>query len=520
MRMMDFHNAPRLVIEGVRPSIDAGRHPIKRAVGDDVRVQATIYRDGHDLIRARLLYRPLEADRWRAVAMRYERDFDHCTGAFTVDGAGRWLYTVEAWTDRFGTWHQDMQKKVRAGVHTHADLLEGANLVEEAAGHAQGGAADTLNKLAALLRAEERPETGRARAVLDPAAARLVYAHLPPADLTRLPAALPLVVDPRDAAFAAWYEMFPRSQGTTQGRHGTFRDAMRRLPEMGFDVVYLPPIHPIGTTHRKGPNNVPAAGPGDPGSPWAIGGPAGGHTAVHPELGDLTEFEAFVADAAALGLEVALDVAFQCSPDHPWVREHPDWFRHRPDGSIQYAENPPKKYQDVYPLDFGCADRRALWEALRDVFLFWVERGVTIFRVDNPHTKPFPFWEWVIGEVRALHPECVFLSEAFTRPSVMEYLAKAGFSQSYTYFTWRNTRWELTRYLEEIEEAPRREFMRPNFFANTPDINPEFLQIGGRAAFQIRLVLAATGTRTRSSTSSASAPSTTATATASATSAG
>jgi starch synthase (maltosyl-transferring) len=495
MRMMDFHNAPRLVIEGVRPSIDAGRHPIKRAVGDDVRVQATIYRDGHDLIRARLLYRPLEADRWRAVAMRYERDFDHCTGAFTVDGAGRWLYTVEAWTDRFGTWHQDMQKKVRAGVHTHADLLEGANLVEEAAGHAQGGAADTLNKLAALLRAEERPETGRARAVLDPAAARLVYAHLPPADLTRLPAALPLVVDPRDAAFAAWYEMFPRSQGTTQGRHGTFRDAMRRLPEiaaLGFDVVYLPPIHPIGRTHRKGPNNALSAAPDDPGSPWAIGNENGGHTAIEPALGTADDFRAFVDKAAELGMQVALDYALQCSPDHPWVTEHPEWFFVRPDGSIRYAENPPKKYEDIYPLNFWGGNHRGLWEACRDIFLHWIDQGVRTFRVDNPHTKPFAFWEWVIAEVKGQHPDVVFLSEAFTRPARMRGLAKLGFTQSYTYFTWRNDAAGLRDYLTELTRTEMTEYFRPNFFVNTPDILHEYLQRGGRPAFRIRLILAAT----------------------------
>ncbi|HXF96074.1 MAG TPA: alpha-amylase family glycosyl hydrolase, partial [Gemmatimonadales bacterium] len=352
-----------------------------------------------------------------------------------------------------------------------------------------------LRAVAERLRDRAEPQAARAAAALDPALARRVTAALPPTDLTRHPVTFPITVDRERAAFAAWYEMFPRSQATESGRHGTFADAERRLPrlaELGFDVIYLPPIHPIGRTNRKGRNNALVAGPGDPGSPWAIGSAEGGHTAVEPQLGTLEDFERFVARARELGMEVALDYALQCSPDHPWVREHPGWFFTRPDGTIRYAENPPKKYEDIYPLNFWCDDYPRLWEACRDILLFWIARGVRTFRVDNPHTKPFAFWEWVIGEVKAVHPDVVFLSEAFTRPARMKGLAKLGFTQSYTYFTWRNTAWELREYLTELTRTEMAEYFRPNLFPNTPDILHEYLQTGGRPAFRIRLVLAAT----------------------------
>jgi starch synthase (maltosyl-transferring) len=374
-------------------------------------------------------------------------------------------------------------------------LLEGAALVEAAARRSTDRAdARFLTEPARRLEADDDPAV-RLETAFSTTLSDTMNRHADRSNETRSARVLAVEVERERAGFGAWYEFFPRSSAPEPGRHGTFADARNRLRHaaaMGFDVVYLPPIHPIGKTHRKGPNNAPVAAPGDPGSPWAIGAPDGGHCAIHAELGTLADFDAFVAEARQLGLEVALDIAFQCSPDHPWVREHPEWFHHRPDGSIQYAENPPKKYQDVYPLDFECEDWRGLWQALLDVFRFWIEHGVEIFRVDNPHTKPFAFWEWAIAELRAQHPECIFLAEAFTRPRIVEYLAKAGFSQSYTYFTWRNTKHELQSYLEDLDSGETRETLRPNFFANTPDINPEFLQFGGRAAFQIRLVLAAT----------------------------
>ncbi|HSJ97282.1 MAG TPA: alpha-1,4-glucan--maltose-1-phosphate maltosyltransferase, partial [Myxococcota bacterium] len=483
---------PRVVVESVEPEIDAGRFAIKRIAGDAVDVTAAIFADGHERVSAALRDRRAGKGRWRETPMQ-ALGGDRWRASFRVGAPGRHEYSLAAWLDAFGTWRDGLARKVQAGLDVASEQLEGAELVRAAAARAGGEDAQALAEAARGL-ASGAPQAARIDAALAGPLAAAMARHPDRSDETVLPRVLSVTIERERAAVGAWYEFFPRSCGAP-GRHGTWKDARERLrhaAEMGFDVVYLPPIHPIGTAYRKGPNNAPAAGPGDPGSPWAIGAAAGGHCAVHPELGDLAEFEAFVAEAGALGLEVALDIAFQCSPDHPWVREHPEWFRHRPDGTLQYAENPPKKYQDVYPLDFGCQDWRGLWQACLDVFLFWIGRGVTIFRVDNPHTKPFAFWEWVIAEVRERHPECVFLSEAFTRPSVLEYLAKAGFSQSYTYFTWRNTRWELTSYLEELGRPPHREFLRPNFFANTPDINPEFLQLGGRPAFQIRLVLAAT----------------------------
>jgi starch synthase (maltosyl-transferring) len=402
---------------------------------------------------------------------------------------------VEAWTDRWGSWVVEVEKFLQGGADVAMELLEGAQLVDEAVARASRDARVTLSRVAERLRDERLTQAERAAAALDPSVGVLMAELLPPADAVAHARVFPIDVDRAIAGVAAWYEMFPRSQTPDPGRHGTFAHAARRLPalaDLGFDVVYLPPIHPIGTTHRKGRNNALVTEPDDPGCPWAIGSAAGGHTAVHPDLGTLEDFRAFVRAARAAGLEVALDYALQCSPDHPWVREHPDWFFIRPDGTIRYAENPPKRYEDIYPMDFWCEDYPALWAACRDVFLFWIDQGVTIFRVDNPHTKPFPFWEWVLGEVKARHPDTVFLSEAFTRPARMHRLAKVGFTQSYTYFTWRNSAWELTEYLTELTDPEVVEYFRPNLFVNTPDILHEYLQRGGRPAFRVRLLLAAT----------------------------
>jgi starch synthase (maltosyl-transferring) len=426
--------------------------------------------------------------------MGYDRNLDRCRGSFQVDRIGRWWFTVEAWTDRFATWREDLEKKADAGQDTHSDLLEIAVMVDDAAGGASGRPRATLRQIANALRDPDGPSIERAKIALGDELRILMERHLEPDDLTGA-SEYPVEVDRALAACAAWYEMFPRSQGTEPGRHGTFADAARRLPalaKLGFDVVYLPPIHPIGHSHRKGRNNSLVARPDDPGSPWAIGNEDGGHTAIEPKLGTLEDFGRFVERAGALGIEVALDYALQCSPDHPWVKEHPEWFFIRPDGNIKYAENPPKKYEDIYPLDFLCADHLALWQACRDIFLFWIDHGVKIFRVDNPHTKPFAFWEWVLGEVKSRHPDAIFLSEAFTRPSRMKGLAKLGFTQSYTYFTWRNTGWEIREYLTELTQTAIVEYFRPNFFTNTPDILHEYLQAGGRPAFRVRLVLAAT----------------------------
>jgi starch synthase (maltosyl-transferring) len=486
-------SAPRLVIEQIRPSVDGGRQAVKRLLGDTLAVEATAYRDGHELVAGRVRFRGPGDRRWRTAAMRYDINFDRLRGEIALDRIGTWVYCVEAWTDRFASWRADFAKRVAGGVDASEELREGAALVTEAARHARGQPGRTLRA-----RAHQLGTAAPAQAVAiaqDEALVELVARHLPTIDLTAHPTAHRVVVDRRIAGFAAWYEMFPRSQGEEPGRHATFADAARRLPrlaELGFDVVYLPPIHPVGRSHRKGPNNTLTAGPDDPGSPWAIGNELGGHTAVEPALGTLADFRRFVAAAEAVGMEVALDYALQCSPDHPWVREHPDWFFVRPDGTIRYAENPPKKYEDIYPLNFWCADHPALWAACRDIFLFWIEQGVRIFRVDNPHTKPFAFWEWLIGELKRDYPDVILLSEAFTRPARMKGLAKLGFSQSYTYFTWRNAAHELREYLTELATTDMVEYFRPNLFTNTPDILHEYLQRGGRPAFRVRLTLAAT----------------------------
>jgi starch synthase (maltosyl-transferring) len=482
----------RVVIERVSPEVDCGRFAIKRVAGEAITVEADVFADGHDQVACRIVFwldggqmkssrmEPLTNDRWR--------------GEFVPNEVGRYHYTVEGWIDRFATWRSALEKRMSAGQDTQVDLLIGAELIEGAATRAAGEDAQFLARWARRLR-ESKSLTSEAGTALDEELLRMMELYPDLEFANRYEKELLLVVDREKAIFSAWYEVFPRSCSAQAGQHGTLRDCEAWLPyiaSMGFDVIYLPPVHPIGHAFRKGKNNSVEARPDDVGSPWAIGSAEGGHKSVHPQLGTLEDFRRLVSKAREHGLETALDIAFQCTPDHPYVREHREWFRTRPDGTVQYAENPPKKYQDIYPLDFETADWRALWRELKGVFEFWLEQGVHIFRVDNPHTKPFAFWEWVIGELKGRHPELIFLAEAFTRPHVMYRLAKLGFSQSYTYFTWRNTKHELTDYFNELTQTEVREYFRPNLWPNTPDILSEFLQVGGRAAFEVRLILAAT----------------------------
>ena len=483
----------RVIIEGITPVVDGGRFPAKRTVGDEVRVEADIFTDGHDALSASLLAHREGSEDWTEIPMRPLVN-DRWTASFHVAEVGRYGFKVRAWVDHFETWRRDLLKRITAESDTTLDYLIGAGLVAEAAGRATDGDALWLQERAKVLRAAKEPKKMRTHAT-DPMLRELVLRYPDKHLATESDAELSVVVDPVRARFSAWYELFPRSTANEPGKHGTFADCEKRLEyiaAMGFNVVYLPPIHPIGRLFRKGRNNTPEAQPGDCGSPWAIGSAQGGHKAIHSELGSIEDFRHFVARAGELGLSVAMDIAFQAAPDHPYVREHESWFRKRPDGTIQYAENPPKKYQDIFPLDFESDDWAGMWQELKSVFLYWLDQGVTIFRVDNPHTKAFPFWEWVIAEIKRDHPEALFLAEAFTRPKVMYRLAKIGFSQSYTYFPWRNGKDEITAYLTELTQAPVREFLRPNQWTNTPDILTEFLQIGGRAAFAIRLLLAAT----------------------------
>jgi starch synthase (maltosyl-transferring) len=484
---------PRIVIENLSPSVAGGPFPVKRVVGDRVEVTADIYTEGHEKVGAELLWRSETDKTWRAVPMLEEGN-DVWRASFSLDRVGRHMFTVEAWDDRFGYFQEGIVKKADAGVAQPVDFMEARQFLEEALAKAEGKHKAILED---ALTGLDRADSDRARAeVLDaPAVTEAMMALDPRHHRT---AAEPVLIDAEriEARFSSWYEIFPRSMTDDKQHHGTFRDVIDHLPRiaaMGFDTLYFPPIHPIGHTNRKGPNNTLTPEPGDPGSPYAIGSEEGGHDAIHPELGDFEDFRALVAAAKDHGLEIALDFAIQCSPDHPWLKEHPGWFDWRPDGSIKYAENPPKKYQDIVNVDFYEKDAIPdLWIALRDVVLLWVKEGVKVFRVDNPHTKPLPFWEWMIREVRQAHPEVIFLSEAFTRPKVMYRLAKVGFSQSYTYFTWRDTKHELAEYIEELTTEAPKEFFRPHFFVNTPDINPIFLQTGGRAGHRIRAVLAAT----------------------------
>ena len=483
----------RVIIEGISPEIDAGRFPAKRTLGDQVVVEADVFTDGHDSISASLLAHREGSDEWTEIPMRPLVN-DRWTASFRVSELGRYGFKVQGWVDHFETWRRDLLKRIKAESDAAVDYLIGADLIAEAATRSSGADADWLSSRASVLRSETNIKLLRNHAT-DPTLHDLVRRYPDKRFATESDRELSIVVDPVRARFSAWYEFFPRSASSEPGKHGTFADCEKRLPyvsEMGFNVIYLPPIHPIGTTFRKGRNNSAEAQPGDVGSPWAIGSAEGGHKSIHPLLGSEEDLRRFIQKAKELDISIALDVAFQASPDHPYVREHEEWFRKRPDGTIQYAENPPKKYQDIYPFDFETTDWTGMWEEMKSVFLHWVDYGVTIFRVDNPHTKAFPFWEWVIAEIKRDHPEVLFLAEAFTRPKIMYRLAKLGFSQSYTYFPWRNAKAELTSYLTELTQTPVREFFRPNQWPNTPDILTEYLQIGGRAVFTIRLLLAAT----------------------------
>ena len=484
----------RIVIEGVQPEINGGLFPIKRVISDKVIVEADIFADGHDVLSAILLYRK-ESDRnWIEAPMELLVN-DRWRGSFTVTELGRYRYTFIAWVDRFKTWQQDMVKKVKAKQDVSVDLLVGVQMIKEASQRAQKRDASVMQKWVEKLRSDQASPSAKAKLALSDRVAVVMNKYDDRTFAATYSKELVAVVDPEKARFSTWYEMFTRSCASGASRHGTFRDCEERLPyvsEMGFDVLYLPPIHPIGLTSRKGKNNAPTAKPGDPGTPWAIGSEEGGHKAIHPEFGTLEDFRKFVAKAQEYGIEVALDIAFQCSPDHPYVKEHPEWFRWRPDGTVQYAENPPKKYQDIYPLEFETEHWQELWEELKSIVLFWIAQGIHVFRVDNPHTKSFAFWEWLIDGIKRKYPDVLFFAEAFTRPKIMYRLAKLGFSQSYTYFTWRNVKWELTQYFTELTQTNVREFFRPNLWPNTPDILSNYLRDGGRPAFMTRLVLAAT----------------------------
>lgn len=484
---------PRIVIENVQPSVDGGRFPAKRVMGESVQVTADVFCDGHDLISAIVLYRPESHQEWLEAPMELLGN-DGWSAEFKVERLETHLFTVTAWVDGFKTWRRDFRKKVDAGQDVAIDMLIGIGLIEDAASRATGEDAAELREWAEYLKSNV-PLVRRVRRVFDDQLFVVADQYADRSRAARYDQELRISVDREKARFSTWYEMFPRSCSSDSESHGTFRDCERCLDyiaSMGFDVLYLPPIHPIGVTKRKGKNNTTTAQPGDPGSPWAIGADEGGHKGINPALGTLEDFLSLKRKAEERGIELALDIAFQTTPDHPYVKQHPSWFKHRPDGTIQYAENPPKRYEDIYPFDFESEDWRSLWNELRSVFLFWLEKGIRIFRIDNPHTKPFAFWHWVIAEVRAKYPETIFLSEAFTRPKVMYRLAKLGFTQSYTYFTWRNTKQELIDYLTELTRTEVREFFRPNFWPNTPDILPESLHHAGRAAFASRLVLAAT----------------------------
>lgn len=488
--------APRLVIENISPSVDGGRFAVKAIENQAVVVQATVFMDGHDQLAVHLLWKADGEIQWNRVPMEALPN-DRWSAAFTPVHLGPHRFVVEAWLDRWGSYREELTKKIAAGVPTRLELEEGRLLIRAATLAKQPPAANALLHAAGEIADElTKADEARARELLLREPAALVMSALDERRFLTRSAEIAVYVDRRIAGFASWYELFPRSQSPHPGRHGRFDDVIARLPAiqaMGFDVLYFPPIHPIGRKHRKGRNNALQAGPEDLGSPYAIGAEEGGHEAVHPELGSIQDFRRLRDCAAEYGLEIALDFAIQCAPDHPWLTQHPGWFSWRPDGSVRYAENPPKKYEDIVSVDFYAADAKpALWLALRDVVQRWVDEGVRIFRVDNPHTKPLPFWSWLIADIHSRDPGVIFLAEAFTRPAMMYRLAKIGFAQSYTYFTWRNTKSELTEYLSELTTGAPRDFFRPNFFVNTPDINPPFLQRSGRPGFLIRAALACT----------------------------
>ena len=483
-----------VVILNVSPEVDGGRFAIKREVGDELVVSADVFKEGHDKLTVMLMVRQRNEKNWREVPMTcINHGLDRWQGSVLLTENTGYVYTVEAWSDVFESWRDEVHKKLAASVDVSLELIEGCGLVEDAAGRATGEDKHYFKKT------QERFATADYKercTLLQATQLSETMARWPDrGTASRYDLELEVFVDRVGARYASWYEMFHRSQGKVPGRHATLKDCECRLPEirdLGFDVIYFVPVHPIGKKHRKGPDNTLNAGPNDPGSPYAIGSDEGGHTALHKDLGTIDDFRHFVAAAADHGMEVALDFAIQCAPDHPWIQQHPDWFKFRPDGTIKYAENPPKKYQDIVNVDFYTGDQEGLWHEILHSVLFWVELGVKIFRVDNPHTKPVPFWEWLIREIRRDHPDVIFLAEAFTRPPMMRILAKVGFSQSYTYFTWRNFKHEITEYLTELTQSPVAEYMRPNFFPSTPDILPEYLQGSGRPGFATRFVLAAT----------------------------
>jgi starch synthase (maltosyl-transferring) len=484
----------RIIIDRIDPEIDCGRFPVKRITGDKVTVEADIFTDGHDVLTAVLKYRrewekdsvetpmePLVNDRWSC--------------SFVVKTPGKYAFTISAWINRFGTWQQNLEKKANAKQSTFVDFIEGAELLKNAIPDASAKDKESLLEAIDVFVSDHKSLSYKTRLALGQKLTRLMNGYPDTSSIVTYFKELEIIVDPVIARFSSWYEIFPRSCAENSGEHGTFGDCERWLPYiagMGFDVLYFPPIHPIGITSRKGKNNTTMAMPDDPGTPWAIGSIEGGHKAIHPQLGTLQDFRSLLKKAREYRIEIALDIAFQCSPDHPYVKEHPEWFRWRPDGTVQYAENPPKKYQDIYPLNFETGHWKELWEELKSIVDFWIGQGVRIFRVDNPHTKPFDFLEWLITDVKQKHPEIVFLAEAFTRPKIMYRLAKLGFNQSYTYFSWRNNKWEIIQYLTELTKTEVAEFFRPNFWPNTPDILSDYLRDGGRPAFMSRLVLAAT----------------------------
>jgi starch synthase (maltosyl-transferring) len=484
----------RILIEHPTPVVDCGRYRPKRTLGETFEVGADIFRDGHEVLRAVVRWKaPGPGKRpWQEAPLRHVDAASkgvRWEGGFPVDALGRWKWTVEAWVDELASWRDEIRRKADAGQDDlDSELTEGALLLRATAKRAKGDDRTAIAAAADVVEDATSPTRTRVGVALDPALGARCDAHPDRSRSTRLATAQELDVDPERARFGSWYELFPRSWGGLKGVEAQ----LPALADLGFDVLYLPPIHPIGVTNRKGPNNTLVAGPDDPGSPWAVGGVEGGHTAVHPDLGTIDDLDDLVVAARALGIEIALDFAIQCSADHPWLTEHPEWFNRRPDGTLKYAENPPKKYQDIYNVNFDCEDWRGLWEALRDVVVFWVDHGVHVFRVDNPHTKPVPFWEWLIRSAKEEHPEVIFLAEAFTHRAMMRTLAKAGFDQSYTYFTWKYSSWELAEYVDELANDEDREYFRPNFFVNTPDILTAELADGGPAKFASRLILAAT----------------------------
>ncbi|HNT50232.1 MAG TPA: alpha-1,4-glucan--maltose-1-phosphate maltosyltransferase [Cyclobacteriaceae bacterium] len=477
----------RVLIENVQPQVDGGLYPAKRTEGERVDVTSAIFGDGHDHIRGEVLYKKQNDTQWTSVELTPTYN-DEWQASFYVPEKGYYVFTIQAWIDHFETWYDGFKKKALAKVDVTVELTEGVILLKKL-GQTNASLLSIARKL------EDKKQETAIEFVLSDDFARIVHENPLRDNETRYEKEFVIQVEHRKANFSAWYEFFPRSSSLEDGKEGNFKDCIKLLPRiaaMGFDVLYFPPIHPIGKVNRKGKNNNVSSKPGEPGSPWAIGSNEGGHKAILPELGTLEDFKKLVGEAHKFGIDIAMDIAFQCAPDHPYVKDHPDWFKQRPDGSIQYAENPPKKYQDIYPFNFESDDWENLWAELKSVFFYWIEQGVTIFRIDNPHTKPIPFWQWVIAEVQKLHPDVIFLSEAFTRPRIMASLAKVGFTQSYTYFTWRVSKQELTEYMNELIFGQSRNYFRPNFWPNTPDILPYHLQHQGENAFILRYALAAT----------------------------